>query len=102
MLLTAIVLAAGVSAAPIPPTAEPMPNLFRQPARCGPLHDDVARRVRTSLRDRPGFEYAVFRAVGGCCVPAPVGYHPDYLLPGHADAPQFRPADDRPEARPPG
>jgi hypothetical protein len=96
MLLTAISLAAAVAAAAPPPTAERMPNLYRPPARCGALHDDVVRRVRTSLKDRPGFDYAVMRSVGGCGVPAPAGYHPDYLLPGHADAPQFRPVDDAP------
>jgi len=34
--------------------------------------------------------------VDGCGVPTPVGYHPDYLLPGAADAPQYRPVDDKP------
>jgi hypothetical protein len=96
MLLTAITLAAAVGAAPPPRLAEPMPNLFRQPARCGPAHDEVLRRIRASFRDRPGFQYAVDRAVDGCGVAAPVGYHPDYLLPGQADAPPFRPVDDRP------
>jgi hypothetical protein len=93
MLLTALTLAAAVGAAP-PAIAERMPNLFHQPARCGATYDEVLRRIRTSFKDRPGFQYAVHRTVDGCGVAAPVGYHPDYLLPGHADAPRFRPVDD--------
>jgi hypothetical protein len=97
MLLTALVTAAAVSAPlqPPPPKAEPMPNFYSQPARCGPLHDEIVRRVQTAQHGRPaGLHYAVLRKMDGCGLPAPAGYHPDYLLPGHADAPQFRPASD--------
>src|SRR5436190_13251890 len=98
MVLTALLLAAGVAAAPPPPrTAEPMPNFYQQPARCGALHDEVTRRISTSSPRPSGLlHYAVLRRVGGCGVPSPAGYHPDYLLPGRADAPQYRPVAGKP------
>jgi hypothetical protein len=90
-----LILVAALSGSP--PTVEPMPNLFRPPSRCGPLHDEVARRIRTSTAGRSAIlQYAVLRTVDGCGVPAPVGYHPDYLAPGAAD-PQSGP---RPEDGP--
>lgn len=106
MILTAfsaalIVTASGAAAGSAPnemravPRAEPMPNFFRQPARCGALHDQIARRQDVALKGHPRYlQYAVLRQVDGCGLSSPVGYHPDYLLPGRADAPQFRPAAD--------
>jgi hypothetical protein len=64
-----------------------MPNLYNPPARCGPLVDGITRRIRTATGRRPGAIYAVNRTVDGCGVPTPIGYHPDYLLPGAADQP---------------
>lgn len=91
-----LLAAATIAAAPPLPTAERMPNFYRQPARCGALHDEVTRRIRTAERGRANlWQYAVLRQVDGCGVPAPAGYHPDYLLPGRADAPQYRPVDDK-------
>jgi hypothetical protein len=79
-----LVLVAALSGSP--PIAEQMPNAFHQPDRCGPLHDEVVRRIRTSTAGRGGIlQYAVLRQVDGCGVPAPVGYHPDYLAPSAAD-----------------
>jgi len=108
MVLTALALAAGVAAAPTPPVVpatearppatERMPNLFHEPARCGAAHDEVARRIETATRGRMRPEYAVARQVDGCGLRSPVGYHPDYLLPGHADAPQYRPVADKDDA----
>lgn len=93
MSLTAIIFAAAASQATpaSPPTLAPMPNFYRPPARCGPLHQGVVRHVQTATGGlRPLKEYAVARQVDGCPVPAPAGYRQDYLLPGSADAPQFR------------
>lgn len=77
---------------PVPPgeipRTGPMPNFYSQPAKCGPMADAVTRRVRTATGgQKPLRIYAVNRTVDGCAVPAPIGYHPDYLLPGKADAP---------------
>src|SRR4051794_28708739 len=97
VLLAAATVAAAAAPPVLPPRAEPMPNFYSQPARCGALHEDVVRRIRTAQgRASPLFSYAVERKVDGCGVPAPAGYHPDYLLPGRADAPQYRPIDDKP------
>jgi hypothetical protein len=112
MILTALALsfvttAAGPPAGSVPntlrvvPRAEPMPNFFRQPARCGPLHDQIARRQDVALKGHPRYlQYAVLRQVDGCALSSPVGYHPDYLLPGRADAPRFRPASDADAPKP--
>ncbi len=107
MILTALALSVTIAASGpppgsvpnevhiMPPTGEPMPNLYRQPARCGATHDEIVRRQNTALKGKPrGLQYAVLRQVDGCALSSPVGYHPDYLLPGRADAPQFRPASD--------
>jgi hypothetical protein len=93
-----LLAAAAVAASPPPvPRAERMPNLYNPPARCGALHEEVTRRIRTSTPRASGLkQYAVLRQVGGCGVPTPMGYHPDYLLPGNADAPQYRPVSDKP------
>ena len=76
---------------PVPPGEIPsfgrMPNFYSQPAKCGPMADAVTRRIRTATGQKPLKIYAVDRTVGGCAVPAPMGYRPDYLLPGKADAP---------------
>lgn len=89
MIATALILAAGVAgAAP----ASQTPNLYRQPAHCGALHDRIVQRQQAALRGQPkGLQYAVVRKVDGCPLASPVGYHPDYLLPGAADAPARRP-----------
>ena len=109
MILTALLLVAGIAAPTVaaepakpqaqarPPIAEPMPNFYNPPARCGALHEEVTRRIRTSTPRTSGLkQYAVLRQVDGCGVPTPMGYHPDYLLPGNADAPQYRPVSDKP------
>jgi hypothetical protein len=75
----------GAQAPVVPPKSERMPNLFRQPTRCGPVADEIVRRVETATRGRMGATYAVMRSVDGCGVPTPIRYHPDYLLPGAAD-----------------
>jgi len=93
MIVTALILAAGVAASPAP-TSE-TPNLYRQPARCGPLHDQIVQRQQAALRGKArGLQYAVLRKVDGCPLSTPVGYHPDYLAPGKADAPPDRPISD--------
>jgi hypothetical protein len=102
--MIALVLAAATATATAPPAtpprqAEPMPNFFRQPARCGPAHDGVVRRVRTATAGQIGATYAVLRSVDGCGVPTPVGYHPDYLLPGAADPQSLKPAGAPPNRR---
>ena len=88
----AVLLAAAVTAQPPQPeTLAPMPNFYRPPARCGALHEGVVRHVQTATGERSNLRrYAVLRQVEGCPVPAPAGYRQDYLLPGAADAPQFR------------
>jgi hypothetical protein len=95
MILMALTAAATVAAAspPIPKT-ERMPNLYSVPARCGPLHDEITRRIRTASGPALKPMYAVNRTVDGCPVPTPAGYHPDYLLPGAAD-PQAKKAPPR-------
>jgi hypothetical protein len=97
MIATALILAGGLAATPVPATtASNMPNFYHQPARCGPIHDQVVQHQKAALRGRAGgFRYAVMRKVDGCGVAAPVGYRPDYLLPGQADAPQYRPIADK-------
>lgn len=111
MILTALVLAAGVAMTPAPGAAEPMPgparrgefddgiNLYRVPARCSALGDAVTRRIRTSVGGRLHAQYAVTRQIDGCAVPAPAGYHPDYLLPGRWDAPAVAPGGDKPNEK---
>ena len=109
MSVTALILAAALSAtptsawpvdaSPVPasvgtPTAE-TPNLYRQAARCGPVHEQVVQRQRAALRGKArGLQYAVLRQVDGCAVSSPVGYHPDYLAPGRADTARHRPNPD--------
>ena len=87
--MLALLIAAQVAAAS-PHPAAPMPNLFTQPARCGPVHDAIVRQVRTAARSqsRMGLQYAVMREVDGCSVPAPVKVKQDYLAPGKWDAPK--------------
>jgi len=92
MILSALVLAATVATPPL--KEAPMPNLYRPPARCGELHGQVARHIQAATGRRPAAQYAVLRKVDGCMVPAPARYRQDYLLPGQADAPQYRPAPD--------
>jgi len=110
MSVTALILAAGltsaatsawpVDASPVPgavaaPVARETPNLYRQPSRCGPLHEQIVQRQLASLRGKArGLQYAVLRQVDGCAVSSPVGYHPDYVAPGRADAVQSRPIPD--------
>jgi hypothetical protein len=85
---TALTIATPPAISPPGGTQLPMPNFYSQPARCGPMHDEVLRRIRTATRGRQGMvQYAVLRVVDGCGVPAPVGYHQDYLAPGAADNP---------------
>jgi hypothetical protein len=89
-LSMATVLTVATPPAITPPdgTQLPMPNFYGQPAHCGPMYDDVVRRIRTATRGRQGLvQYAVMRMVDSCMVPAPIGYHQDYLAPGAADNP---------------
>lgn len=89
----------GRDAQALPPRSERTPNFYRPPARCGPVADEITRRIETSTAGRrPTAIYAVVRTVDGCGVPTPISYHPDYLLPGAADAAVRRggaPADRR-------
>jgi hypothetical protein len=95
MILAALTVAAALTGATPAVDILPTPNLYRQPAGCA----DIQRRVLEDQQEKPSFklarqppghlEYAVLRTVGGCPVPAPVGYHPP-SLPGAADAPAMR------------
>ena len=94
MSLAALALAATITGGPAPAATE-TPNLYWRPERCGPVVRRVEERQREAFRQlgrlpRAYAEYAVARSVDGCVVPAPIGYHPDYLLPGKADAPPRR------------
>lgn len=72
-----------------------MPNLYHQPSRCGPVGDEITRRIETATRGkRMAAEYAVMRQVDGCGVASPVGYHPNYLTPGAADPQSAKPAGE--------
>jgi hypothetical protein len=68
------------------------------PYDCNQLGRQIAFRGRGGeyrrLDQLPmgGLQYAVVRMIRGCPVPAPVGYHPGYLLPGAAD-PAAKPED---------
>jgi hypothetical protein len=89
MILLAL-MAASVAATTAPPsaahTAEPMPNLYREPAHCNAVLEREVARQHVAFRGPPPIiEYAVARRIDGCGVPTPVGYHPTYLLPGAAD-----------------
>jgi hypothetical protein len=93
MSLTALILAAAVTQAA--PAASETPNLNPAPPRCGVIAQQVIERQRETLRKlgqlpKAGVTYAVNRNVDGCPVPTPMGYHPDYLLPGAADQPVRR------------
>jgi len=80
------ILMAGMIAAAAPPKTERTPNLYSQPARCGPVVEGEIRRQTAAFRGLPPLvQYAVLRQLDGCSVPTPVGYHPPYLLPGAAD-----------------
>lgn len=84
-MLALFAAAAVTAAAQSPPPTERTPNLYRPPARCGEVFDKVVRRIETSQGGRRGpLQYAVLRQIDGCAVPAPVGYHPDYLAPDRA------------------
>lgn len=104
MSLVALVLA-GAVAGPAPSATE-TPNLYQGPAPgCRDIYRHVAERQKRQgaqlLGELPPAAaiYAVDRRVAGCPVPTPVGYRQDYLLPGAADAPQFRPAGERSRRR---
>ena len=95
-LVLAAVVAAPATAAPR--IAEPMPNLYSQPANCGEIVEHEVARQKTALKGREaGPQYAVLRTIDGCAVPTPVGYHPSYVLPGAADP--SRPEDERSRKR---
>ena len=107
MILAALTVATALTG-PIPVAATgayvlPTPNLYRTPAVCGEAYRQVVERQREELRKLGQLpngiaQYAVDRWVGGCPVPAPVGYHPGYLLPGVAQpAPVTR--EDAPSNR---
>ena len=99
--MIALVLAAAVAAPPPPssPVAEPMPNRYSQPARCGAVvRDEVQRQMIAFKGQIPVAQYAVLRSIDGCAVPSPVGYHPNYVSPGAAD-PTSKPEDGRSRRR---
>jgi len=78
-----------------PPITLSTPNIYREPAGCEDIHRQVVERQGEQLKKLGRLpngvaQYAVERRVGGCSVPTPVGYHPDYLLPGAADPPARR------------
>jgi hypothetical protein len=84
-MILALIAAATTAAAAPPPTAEPMPNLYSQPAHCrAVVEQEVARQDTASHGHPPAVQYAVMRQIDGCGVPTPAGYHPD-LAPGAAD-----------------
>ncbi|HZZ69686.1 MAG TPA: hypothetical protein VFE18_16055 [Phenylobacterium sp.] len=81
-------LAAATVAAP-PPKTEIMPNLYRQPAYCGPIvRGELARQQVAFDGHPPAAEYALYRTLDGCSMPTPVGYHPSYPPPSSAPAPR--------------
>jgi hypothetical protein len=99
--MLALLLAASLAQAQ--PAARETPNLHREePAACKALRRHVLERARPGPLGEPAYdgrsvrklgelppadrEYAVLRKLGGCTVPAPVGYRQDYLAPGPADA----------------
>jgi hypothetical protein len=87
MILASLALATTLAVA-IPPQAEPMPNLYSQPAHCKSVVEREVSRQRTAFRGQvPAAQYAVARSLDGCAVPTPVGYHPGYLQPGKANPP---------------
>lgn len=102
MILAALALAAALGATPAPAAgsvihpAPPMAvegqdNVYHAPKDCADIQRRVSEDQQETLRKLgrlpQGFrQYAVARTVGGCPVPAPVGYHPP-ALPGAADAP---------------
>ena len=97
MLLTALVLAAAVSGAPVdrevvmpaPRDNRPECRALRQQIRAA----EPARKELLRGRGRPGAMKLVMRSLtmeNGCVVAPPEEFHPAYLLPGHADAPQYR------------
>jgi hypothetical protein len=105
MILAALAAAATMAGAPpqilvepipprlqAPPLIERMPNFYSPETNCSDLHRQVVERQKEELKKLGqlpdgAVQYAVARTVGGCGVPAPVGYHPGYLLPGAADRP---------------
>jgi len=106
MILAALALAAALDASPAvqaqlapPRTAERTPNLYHQPSYCRSVVEREVSRQEVALRGlRPAVEYAVARSLDGCEVPTPVGYHPNYLEPGKADAPPAK-REDAPSNR---
>jgi hypothetical protein len=107
MTLLALAISAAISAETpaerAAPAARETPNLYQPRLDCGALHRQVIERQREELRKlgrlpNANRHYAVNRQIGGCGVPAPMGYHPGYLLPGAADAPTMR--GDAPSNRP--
>ena len=102
MILAALALSAALSTEAVrdtplqrlAPAANETPNLYRGVAGCGDTQRRVSAHQRETLRKlgrlpMAGKEYAVNRQVGGCPVPAPMGYHPP-AQPGAADAPAMR------------
>lgn len=95
-----LAILAALAAVGAAPAATETPNRYSAPSHCSDIQRRVAERQQEQLQQlgrlpRARAVYAVERRVDGCPVPAPVGYRQDYLLPGAADAPEFRPADER-------
>jgi hypothetical protein len=100
-MLAILAVLAAVGAAP---AATETPNVYRAPANCGDIQRRVIERQQEQFQQlgrlpRARAIYAVERKVNGCPVPAPIGYRQDYLLPGAADAPEFRRGDERSNRR---
>ena len=100
MILTALALSAVISAEvardmpadQVRPAASETLNVYTPRPYCGDLQQRVVARQREELKKlgrlpNAGRQYAVLRQVEGCPIPAPMGYHPGYVLPGAADAP---------------
>lgn len=90
MILAALLAAGALEAAspPGPKQAEPMPNLYSEPAWCPSVVQKEAARQKVALKGLvPLAQYAVQRQLDGCSVPTPVGYHPSYIERGAAAAP---------------
>jgi hypothetical protein len=80
----------------VPPggVVERTPNLYHQPANCrSVVAGELARQQVAFKGHPPAAQYAVLRKLDGCSVPTPVGYHPNYLLDGAADAPAAKRGD---------
>jgi hypothetical protein len=105
MLLAALLVAAATSASPLDRPRDPeviRPGPVDNRPECRQLRAQIraaepARKELLAGRGRPGATKLVMRSLtmqNGCVVAPPEEFHPAYLLPGRADAPQYRPVAD--------